>query len=255
MHPTNKANRIKAQGAAFRLWKELGVPHPCEVPLEHLAASRNAFVQEGAMKGAEGRLIRKSGRGIIRACPNRNFPGRRRFTIAHELGHWELHDGQSQFLCSDEDMRYYGRSPMEVEANHFAAELLMPTGYFREACGNSFPSIALIAELSTQFQTTLTATAIRYADVSRHRVIIVWFCEGIVKWCYSKETHHLPYVVAGREPPQYSSATLKPDEVADEMQHYDDANWFPELPYAPEVLEETKRMPNLNAGLTLLYAP
>ena len=115
--------------------------------------------------------------------------------------------------------------------------------------------MALIGELSEQFQTTLTATAIRYADVSRHRVIVVWFSGGIVKWSYSKEAHHMPFVLAGREPPKYSSATLEPNEVSDGMDHYEDVNWFPELSYAPEVLEETKRMPQLNAGLTLLYAP
>jgi len=255
MYPKNEPNRIRAQSAAFRIWKELEHPDPCEIPLEHLAAARGVFVQEGAMKGAEGRLIRKNGRGIIRASPNSKYPGRRRFTIAHELGHWELHNGQSQFLCSQEDMRDYGLSPMEVEANHFAAELLMPTGHFRNACGNLLPSIALIEELSSKFQTTLTATAIRYADVSRHRVIIVWFSGGIVKWSYSKEAHHMPFVMAGREPPKYSSATSDIHEVANEMEHYEDANWFPELSYAPEVLEQTKRMPQLNAGLTLLFAP
>jgi len=255
MYPKNEPNRMRAQSAAFRIWQELEHPHPCEILLEHLAASRGVFVQEGGMTGAEGRLIRKKDRGIIRASPNSKYPGRRRFTIAHELGHWELHNGQSQFLCSQEDMRDYGRSPMEVEANHFAAELLMPSGHFRTACGNELPSMSLIEKLSDQFQTTLTATAIRYADVARHRVIVVWFSEGVVKWSYSNDKHGLPYVMAGREPPKYSSATLGIDELANEMECYEDADWFPELSYSPEVLEETKRMQHLNAGLTLLYAP
>lgn len=255
MNPKNEPNRMRAQSAAFRIWKELEHPDPCEILLEHLAASRGVFVQEGAIKGAEGRLIRKNGRGIIRASPNSRYPGRRRFTIAHELGHWELHNGQSQFLCSQEDMRDYGRSAMEVEANHFAAELLMPSGHFRSACGNAFPSMSLIESLSDQFQTTLTATAIRYADVTHHRVIVVWFSEGIVKWSYSKDKHGLPFVMAVREPPKYSSATLEPHEVSDEMEKYEDANWFPELSYAPEVLEQTKRMKRLDAGLTLLFVP
>ncbi len=255
MYPKSEPNRIRAQSVAYHIWKELEHPDPCEIPLEHLAVARGVFVQEGAMKGAEGRLIRKNGRGIIRVAPNSKYPGRRRFTIAHELGHWELHNGQSQFLCSQEDMRDYGRSPMEVEANHFAAELLMPPGHFRAACGNAFPSMSLIERLSNQFQTTLTATAIRYADVARHKVIIVWFSEGIVRWSYSNDKHKLPFVMPSKEPPAFSSATLEPHEIADEMDEYEDANWFPELSYSPTVLEETKRMQQLNAGLTILYIP
>lgn len=247
------SNLIRAQAKAFRIWKDLGDPHPCEVPIEDLAAYRNVFVQEGGMSGAEGRLIRKNSCGIIRACLSEKYPGRRRFTIAHELGHWELHDGRTQALCSVEDMRDYGHSPMEMEANHFAAELLMPTLHFRTSCGHKFPSIALIGSLSSEFQTTLTATAIRYASVSSHRVIVIWFSDGLIRWCYSKPSHNLPFVMAGKKPPEFSSATLSPNEVLKGMDHYEDANWFPELSNPPEVIEETKHMSSLKAGLTLLH--
>jgi Zn-dependent peptidase ImmA (M78 family) len=56
---------------------------------------------------------------------------RRRFTIAHELGHFVLHEG----IYVDKDFRINWRdgnsskaaNPDEMEANRFAAELLMPT--------------------------------------------------------------------------------------------------------------------------------
>ena len=249
------ARLIPARGAAFKLCKSLGHPHPREVPLEDLAMHLNVLVHEGPMKGAEGRLIRKNGRGIIHVRNDIRYEGRRRFTIAHELGHWELHKEVSQFLCEEEDMRDYGRSPMEMEANCFAAELLMPTIHFRDACGKALPSMQLCKNLAKEFETTLTATAIRYADMSRSRVVIVWVYEGVIRWCYSKPEHHLPFVVAGREPPAYSSATLGESEISSELNHYEGANWFPELSYTLEVLEVTKRMPRLNGGLTLLYFP
>jgi hypothetical protein len=38
------------------------------------------------------------------------------------------------------------------------------------------------------------------------------------------------------------------------MDHYEDADWFPELSWAKEeVYEETKRMDKLKGGLTLLW--
>lgn len=256
MSQANKQpNLIHARSAAFKVCQILGYPHPREVPLEDLSMFRNVLVHESPMKGAEGRLIRKDGNGIIHVGTNVQYEGRRRFTIAHELGHWEIHKDVSQFLCQEEDMRDYGCSPMEMEANCFAAELLMPTSHFREACAKVLPSMQLIENLADEFKTTLTATAIRYADMSKHRIVIVWIYESKIKWCYSKPEHHLLYVVSGREPPLYSSATLDRTEVSDDLEYYEDANWFPELRYKPEILEVTKRMPKLNAGLTLLYFP
>jgi len=68
------------------------------------------------------------------------WPGRRRFTIGHELGHWELHrTGQQSLFCrtatigSDEVPEAAPAppvSPTEEEANIFAAALLMPAEVF-----------------------------------------------------------------------------------------------------------------------------
>ena len=53
--------------------------------------------------------------------------GRRRFGIGHELGHWELHLDLSQgWLCSSHNIHAYRGSAAEIEANVFAAALLMP---------------------------------------------------------------------------------------------------------------------------------
>ena len=66
------------------------------------------------------------------------WPGRRRFTIAHELGHWVMHrPGQQSLFCRRgtvvEDGEFEAaraeRPPLpeiEEEANAFAAALLMP---------------------------------------------------------------------------------------------------------------------------------
>jgi hypothetical protein len=55
-------------------------------------------------------------------------PGRRRFTIAHEVGHFVLHAGRSQAAdssyCRGSDLEQ--RDSIEGEANRFAAALLMP---------------------------------------------------------------------------------------------------------------------------------
>jgi Zn-dependent peptidase ImmA (M78 family) len=67
--------------------------------------------------------------------------GRQRFTIAHELGHWELSHWELEELPEDTlgysgvyegDGSADGRSAVEIEANAFAAELLLPSKWIRK---------------------------------------------------------------------------------------------------------------------------
>ena len=69
----------------------------------------------------------------INAEEAREWPPRRRFTLAHELGHCVLHeDGQRSLFCRhgsvdpQRDGAAEAAAQIEREANHFAAALLMP---------------------------------------------------------------------------------------------------------------------------------
>lgn len=71
-------------------------------------------------------IITEKGSPVI--LYNRNDPpARRRFTMAHELGHYLMHtsEGQVQVLFRD-DRSSRGTSIREIQANAFAAALLMP---------------------------------------------------------------------------------------------------------------------------------
>ncbi|MBI3894355.1 MAG: ImmA/IrrE family metallo-endopeptidase [Acidobacteria bacterium] len=83
---------------------------------------------------------RKSGRTVIGANGN-HHANRINFTIAHELGHFLLHEAESVHL--DERKPGYtlqlrnansstGEDSNEREANLFAAELLMPARYLEK---------------------------------------------------------------------------------------------------------------------------
>ncbi len=247
----NKPNYISAQAAAFRIWKELGHPHPSEVDLSDLAQFRDVTVAQGDLSGAEGRLTRMDGKGIIRVNRKIKREGQRRFTIAHELGHWELHKDLNQFTCSENDMKDYSRSNLEIEANFFAAELLMPPKHFRLAINQKKTSISLLKELAQEFNTTLTSTAIRLADDLKRNIIVVWIQNDQIKWSYSTPKKGLLRVLPGSAP-IYSSSTLPREELLEGMDYYDQAKWFPQLHNSPEVIEESIKMANLNCCLTLL---
>jgi len=88
-------------------------------------------------------------------------PGRARFTIAHELGHWYLHaadaEGETfQRFCRDTDLRAQGQQ--EGEANRFAASLLMPEELLGEQAVAAHFNIALLAK---RFDVSLSAMQLR----------------------------------------------------------------------------------------------
>src|SRR5215213_4865149 len=65
-------------------------------------------------------------------------PDVRRFTAAHEIGHYVLHANQSKVLFRDHPLSgterlHRNRPPVEKEADLFAAELLMPERPLRDA--------------------------------------------------------------------------------------------------------------------------
>ena len=81
-----------------------------------------------------GLLLPAERRIWINAVEAQRSVGRRRFTIAHELGHWHLHchdvDAHARFCRSDEvggsATEARAAKAIEREANRFAAALLMP---------------------------------------------------------------------------------------------------------------------------------
>jgi Zn-dependent peptidase ImmA (M78 family) len=81
-----------------------------------------------------GAIIRKDGRVVIAVNPAHHI-NRQRFTVTHELGHYFLHEGLETHV--DQNFRVAWRNAesskaidwTEIQANRFAAELLMPTSF------------------------------------------------------------------------------------------------------------------------------
>jgi Zn-dependent peptidase ImmA (M78 family) len=102
---------------------------------------------------------------------------RKRFTIAHELGHYHLdREETAKRLCHGGELGFFNtRGPEEQRANQFAVELLMPSPFFQEDA-EKLPNVGLSAidALSARYATSLTSTAIRYTRLSRHNCAIVF---------------------------------------------------------------------------------
>lgn len=130
-----QAEPQKAREAARRLLAEFGVKS-APVPVERIIKFRNIVLQYAPLDAELSGMafIRDNVRIIgVNAL---HHPNRQRFSAAHELAHHELHDGDIRkevhvdkafrVLWRD-DLASLGVDPLEIEANAFAAELLMPT--------------------------------------------------------------------------------------------------------------------------------
>jgi Zn-dependent peptidase ImmA (M78 family) len=107
-----------------------------------------AHVPEG--KKLSGMLLCEPvNRIFVNEVEARRSPGRRRFTVAHELGHWYLHanpscDTQFERFCRPADLRT--DTHVEGQANAFAAALLMPRTLLEEQAAASRYNVPLLAK-------------------------------------------------------------------------------------------------------------
>lgn len=86
------------------------------------------------------------------------------FTIAHELGHWLLHRGiflahPDRYPVLPRFQNVDSHSPMEQEANHFAANLLVPERLLRPV------KMAPVATLASIFRVSRTMMEFRIQNV------------------------------------------------------------------------------------------
>ena len=249
-------NKMRAEGAAWRLTQDYCLDTPGPTPVEDIAMDYGVVCLEAVLTGCLARLVRKGKRGIIRTKLGIREPGRRRFAVAHELGHWFLHEAESQyFVCTAEQMRDYKGSPLEVEANIFASELLMPTALFRPIAENAAPTLESISSLADTFVTSLTATGIKFVDQNRHECVLVLSKDYRVAWSKQKGTRSGLRIEKGMALHQESLAQyvaepqgkLGPTAVPAEA--WIAANWYERQ---IEVTEQSWTLDGYRSVLTLL---
>jgi Zn-dependent peptidase ImmA (M78 family) len=128
-----------AEEAAARVLRESGFLGEVPTPIEAVATKRGAqVVRERLDRDVSGLLFRDD-ESVIIGVNDLHAPRRQRFTIAHEVGHLEMHKGRPLVLDHVRiNMRDATSSTAtdveEIEANQFAAAILMPSNLvIREA--------------------------------------------------------------------------------------------------------------------------
>jgi Zn-dependent peptidase ImmA (M78 family) len=129
----------RAEQAAEQVFLESGARPPVDV--YRVARARGIDVlQQELEESVSGVLVIRASGPVIGV--NQGHPkNRQRFTIAHELGHWELHKHAGSVFIDTTSVFYRdqassdGSKTQEIEANRFAAALLMPHKALEEAVG------------------------------------------------------------------------------------------------------------------------
>lgn len=128
-----KANFIKAENEATDILKTFGVDSP-PIPLLDIVSSYGIEISYADFSDVpHGNEIA----GFIDLEKNKivvnedDSPNRQRFTIAHELGHFIMHqnyikDGKKYNVLLRMPLKNHNYTPEEQEANCFAASLLVP---------------------------------------------------------------------------------------------------------------------------------
>lgn len=161
---------------------------PCVPDLPALAAQLGLRIQYVAADGFEGALVRAldQQKGIIAMNSRTREAARRRFTIAHEIGHFLIPRHRLlKNVCRPEDIEsWHSRTAApEQEANRFAIELLLSRRCVSERLDLGNPSLRTIGRVANEFNTSLTATTRRFLDLTDAACAMVWIAGRRAKWC------------------------------------------------------------------------
>ena len=212
---------------------------------------------------------------------------RRKFTIAHEIGHYLLERDSTRSCSLDEQLNAIIAEQeddteneqaqkqeyllSEQRANQFAVELLMPSPIF-SADSSSLSQVGLpaISILATQYGTSLTSTGIHYTRLSDLVCAIVFSDAGIIRYfaysdgfrenknCYLQSGQPLhPDVLASR----FSNGTRVNEVMDDVPLNYwcqpknRQMNGSHSTAEKYRIFEHSRRIPSTNQVMTFLHLP
>jgi len=228
--------------------------------LVQLARRIGLRIQEVDAEAFEGSLVRAldGPKGIIAVKQSIREHSRKRFTIAHEIGHYVIPGHRTlENVCTSKMVESWqkGLSHSELEANEFAVELLLPARYVREALRLNDPSLGTIGKVANQFETSLTATTLRFVGLTDLACVAVWSEGKRAQWYKRSDAC-----------PLYLSKEILPCDGSFAYRLFEGSNApndFAEVPAGAwldqrdagrvgRVLEHSILLPNYDAVLTLL---
>ena len=134
--------------------------------------------------------------GVILCAPGLSVQ-RRRFAVAHQLGHFLLKTHRGDRRCTARDLSESRRDTAgrreEMQANRFAAGLLMPKPLFAPfVAGLGKPTVAHIPAIAAAYEVSLEVAASRYADLTQAMCAFLFIKDGVVR--YTRASRSFPEI-------------------------------------------------------------
>ena len=210
------------------------------VPVREIAfASDIREIKQASLTSFEGALVTtpEKSDGIILVKEGVSKK-RTRFTIAHELGHFLIgyhRPVDGRFECTSKDMKVSQFKPsdraakMEVEANRFAAELLMPRKMvvpwikrIRQV------DLSQVLSLANDYRVSKESAARRFVELVDEPIAIVFSKDGLVRyWLNNEDFPSLDLRPNSLLPERSVSATFeKPSGSISQMEETFQESWL-----------------------------
>lgn len=236
--------------------KRFGVD--CGKRLNEIAGELGLEVRYREAESYEGALLRVPGSRMGYVVLNSRIKeeSRRRFTLAHEIGHHVLPGQQELSMpCIAGRIENWQRAldPAERAANRFAAEILMPLVAIRQWV-ESEPSMEAIQSIAAACETSLSSSSVRLMTLTAYPAAVVWSQEGRARW-YTPSASFVRWVRKGRlNEATLASRWMRGEPLPKQPQAVPAAAWFFEKGLRPgaRVWETAIGLPAYGAALSLL---
>jgi hypothetical protein len=230
----------------------------CGRHLEAIAPTIGLSIEQVPATTFDGALVRVAGHPVGKVLLKRGIreSGRKLFTLAHELGHYVLPThAKSGAVCRSTDIDNWspGLPPREIEANRFAAEILMPKELILEELRQE-PSLHNVRLLAVRFGTTFAASTYRLVELTSYRSALVWSVSGRRIWYKPSEEFGRAVELGEVSPGSFAADCFRGEPVPDHAESVAATAWLYEsgLAEGARIFEESAAMPYYDAVLSLL---
>lgn len=170
------ADTLRAQIAAQKILTDYKVKKT-PVPVERIIKAKGIVLEYAPLESELSGMAYIKDQVAIIGLNALHHPNRQRFSAAHELGHHELHSSQlHDAIHVDKGLRVLARDglssegidSLEIEANTFAAELLMPKNLLLDALdseGLDIEDDESVEKLARKFRVSASAMRFRLASL------------------------------------------------------------------------------------------
>ncbi|WP_281718786.1 ImmA/IrrE family metallo-endopeptidase [Pandoraea apista] len=216
-------------------------------------------VQGADIAGFDGGLFRKGDSWLLLYNDNLSSEGRIRFTQAHELGHYVLHRAdRDAFQCGNVGTAEDQKS-IEIEADQFAAHLLMPLHDFRAQL-TSQVDLNVLGDCAERYGVSLTAIIHQWLNSTDEKAILIISREGFMLTAKASDPAHKAGVFfrTRRETIEIPSRSLtaNPLITSEKQGQLVPANiWFPNASSLTLLREMKLVSDTYDTVLTLLLLP